>query len=601
MRWRIRGARRAQTVTGLIDWVVGPTIGGLACGLVIITVLAWGLVWRAHPAIVRETRTMRELAAAHEAMMDQKLNLTSYELTRGQGFLDRYDEAVADLGSANDRLVSLIDAHDPVVLDAFLDLRLSQHSWHEYARQERRALTESPHDAKDDVLRGTVLFEAYDGTYHELFARIASRRDEVLNTLRAILLFGSGFGLLVWGGVLGHLVVGRRRSRVLVGEPAAALRQTIERLGGGDLSARVPRTALEELDEIGSQLNDLAASLEEERELRARREVEMEQSTHQLYEILSFSKAVAGRLNLRYVQESLLAAIRSVTHGASARVLLLNEEGSALRATATRGDAFERDDEEIEFGVGLAGEAAATARPAMAETGIAAALPMIVGGRVVGVVEMRRTDGMSCNPETLGMLELLSGHAGTAIEAARLHEGTVELGHTDALTRLSNRRRFDQELAEALEAADGASVALVMMDLDHFKEVNDRFGHPKGDEVLEEVGTLLTEHVRDGDAAYRFGGEEFAVIMRGGTTYTAVALAERVRKKIQERFRARASLPAVTASFGVAAVPDVGATATDLIEAADAALYEAKANGRNRTEMPSDATPGPRLGHAASA
>lgn len=152
---------------------------------------------------------------------------------------------------------------------------------------------------------------------------------------------------------------------------------------------------------------------------------------------------------------------------------------------------------------------------------------------------------------------------------------------------LGRRGAFDRELARAaLEAErDGEPFALVMIDIDHFKRVNDVHGHPVGDEVLLEVAKLVVNRVVRKGSAYRFGGEEFSLLLPGYSAEEAVGLAERLRKDLEVAVVSSKGLN-VTASFGVASVPAHASRADDLLEQTDAALYQAKRAGRNRVDTP---------------
>jgi diguanylate cyclase (GGDEF)-like protein len=156
---------------------------------------------------------------------------------------------------------------------------------------------------------------------------------------------------------------------------------------------------------------------------------------------------------------------------------------------------------------------------------------------------------------------------------------------TDGLTGLPNRRAIEDTLKRMVAHADrsGACMAVVLFDLDHFKQINDLYGHEKGDEVLSSVGVTVTSTVRSSDFAGRHGGEEFILLLPDTTTESAVITAEKLRRAI-----ASIDVPgvprAITASFGIAAMPADGAESSTLLRTADRALYLAKANGRNRVE-----------------
>jgi diguanylate cyclase (GGDEF)-like protein len=157
-----------------------------------------------------------------------------------------------------------------------------------------------------------------------------------------------------------------------------------------------------------------------------------------------------------------------------------------------------------------------------------------------------------------------------------------EAAMTDTLTGLKNRLALDSELSAEVERALRAEqpLSLVIGDLDHFKSVNDRLGHRAGDEALVRVGAILEEHRRAGDSIARTGGEEFTLLLPGAGEHEAYLVSERLRTSVEREFRSHPA--ALTFSFGVATYPVHGRSADSVLEAADQALYAAKALGRNR-------------------
>lgn len=174
--------------------------------------------------------------------------------------------------------------------------------------------------------------------------------------------------------------------------------------------------------------------------------------------------------------------------------------------------------------------------------------------------------------------------------ALKLSETLAELKRLathDALTGLLNRREFNRLLAKASERAKRSDKAfsLVLLDLDHFKSINDRYGHLAGDEVLRETARRLTALVRPVDKVARFGGEELAVLLMDLDAEAALAAAQRVVQAVRAegyRIDLDGGAVAVTTSAGVASIPQHATTAEALVAAADKALYQAKANGRDQ-------------------
>jgi diguanylate cyclase len=183
--------------------------------------------------------------------------------------------------------------------------------------------------------------------------------------------------------------------------------------------------------------------------------------------------------------------------------------------------------------------------------------------------------------------DLLKEKERLAQELQHANQELATLAATDALTGLPNKRAFAQAVARTLALADRnkSSVALVMMDIDHFKRINDTWGHPTGDRVLAKVGEVLPKCLRAGDMAARYGGEEFVLLLVDTDSEGARLVAERVRASLARAPIAGPDGPlTITASFGVASArgPGCKGAASDLVARSDAALYNAKRAGRDR-------------------
>jgi diguanylate cyclase (GGDEF)-like protein len=174
-------------------------------------------------------------------------------------------------------------------------------------------------------------------------------------------------------------------------------------------------------------------------------------------------------------------------------------------------------------------------------------------------------------------------------ELERLNRRLFEQSREDPLTCLGNRLRLSEDLEAVRARAEryGHSYCVVLCDVDHFKSFNDRYGHLAGDEVLKQVAGAMRETLRSGDAAYRYGGEEFLAILPEQSLDSGARAAERLRREVEERgipheAKEPEAPPVVTISAGVAALPADGTKSPDdLLKEADEALYRAKAKGRN--------------------
>ncbi len=318
-----------------------------------------------------------------------------------------------------------------------------------------------------------------------------------------------------------------------------------------------------------------------------------------LYQVVS---EVTETLSMRYVVQTTVREARKLV-GADAVVVRRLEDNDLILAASDYDPQYEPDDAQvISLGTGLVGRSAkrgktirvdeAVAKSKVEAEGFAAAesaliVPLIVGARVVGALACWSHNPHQFNSDDERILEMMASQVATALAAAGVHEETQHDAHHDALTMLANRRQLTEDLRGVLleEAGVRSSLAVTMVDIDHFKRFNDDYGHRVGDIALQKVSEVLRASIREQDHLYRFGGEEFVAIFTGVGEEKAMQLAERMRAAVERTTLTGENLQPVgpiTISVGVALYPNHGKDLDDLIDRADRAMYSSKEMGRNR-------------------
>ncbi|HLT29256.1 MAG TPA: diguanylate cyclase [Myxococcaceae bacterium] len=410
--------------------------------------------------------------------------------------------------------------------------------------------------------------------------------------------------------VVVHLVVSVRLKSLL---------EAMRRAEEGDFLVRVPDRGMDEVAEVGRSFNRLLSRLIDVRaeEIDQRRSLDavqaelalqktLEHRVQELTLLYGMARQLTSTLSLEELLDRIIALVHEKLQIPLFSVMLVNAEGRLeLRKAFPREREEEMEGLVFDIGEGACGLAAEQCEPLYIpdvsadtttyvhtpQTGPASGsllcIPMIHAGTLLGVLNFERpeVDGFSANQRDalITAAEMVS----LAVRNARLHEETLTLSLTDALTGLANRRsvflRLDEELARL--ARYGQRLSLIMIDVDHFKRLNDAAGHRAGDETLQEFSSILRSQVRRVDLLARYGGEEFMVLLPETDGGTAVEIAEKLRTRVEAHaFRHGANQPGgrLTASFGIATAPLDAMESGALVDLADAALYASKRGGRNR-------------------
>jgi diguanylate cyclase (GGDEF)-like protein len=358
------------------------------------------------------------------------------------------------------------------------------------------------------------------------------------------------------------------------------LLQAARRLGSGDFSSPVPIEGRDEFAALGHEFNSMSTQL-------ANRLDELSQERARLREaIRRIGQTFASNLDRPALLELALKTAMDAVQANTGRLSARQSNEEPLTEAAREGSftgvgeaIYEAEREALNIG-GL-GEAGGDGSPAVASVALR---PLEPGARIHGLITVARDRQFSDDDRAL--LRSLAAQATLALENVDLHHQVSRQAVTDELTGLANHGRFQELLGSEVEQVRRYHhpVGLIMLDIDNFKSINDTYGHQQGDVVLKRVARVVADSSRDVDYPARYGGEEMALILPHTDIEGAYAIAERVRTAVEAlripRKDGEGALR-ITASLGVAAATD--GTKDGLIADTDAALYEAKRQGKNRT------------------
>jgi len=317
----------------------------------------------------------------------------------------------------------------------------------------------------------------------------------------------------------------------------------------------------------------------------------------QLEAINAIAKQTTAVLEIGELLTRVCSLILESFGGDHTSVLLFEDDRLVLGAHQGKLTPLFKIGDEVPTGEGLLARAVDSRKPALEkdvnqvpghqrrfrETVAAVALPLISFGQALGVLVLESAARDAFAPADVNVLESVSDICAAAIQNARYFERMRQLAYMDGVTGIFNRRFFELRIAEeiARSSRHGLTFSMIMMDIDHFKQLNDEFGHLLGDEVLRQVSAILAQQLRKSDVLSRYGGEEFAVITPETNLESALAVADKLRRVVESWHFPGVARP-VTISAGVAEFPTQGGARDELVRSADEALYAAKQSGRNR-------------------
>lgn len=549
----------------------------LGAMLILSLVTSGYLILVSQSRVNQDIEMVREARDAREAMVDQETGLRGWLATGDKVFLEPYvaGHQAADRGFS--RLREDVEKA-PELTRNVVDLLLARQRWDEWAT-EASTMRVGPGDRAALItflLRGKELFDGYRSADQASTDAIQLRRDASVRhqTIALSIVFLGYLVVLIGAGAVTQRRRRRLRSSILA--PIDRLLETIAALRAGNLTSRSVASGVPELDQIGAEVDRLARDLDEAHTKAASREARLALLAKRFETVITVGREISGSLSVRYVSRAVTTAAADLL-GTPATLWVRSNDGDFVAGDRSQDPHGAVPPPDL---VASAAVVMAAAEARTVDVGGRLAHPLVLAGMVVAVLDF---SSRSVDEDTEQVLSALLSTAAAALESAHLHSAARELADIDGLTHLPNRRRFEVDIDGEWERCRryGRPMSVVMLDLDHFKRLNDEHGHLLGDQVLRESATAIGAALRTTDTAYRYGGEEFVVLLRETGLEDATVAAERLRAAVAALQISDDGIT-VTTSAGVATRLASMSHYTELIAVADRRLYAAKGTGRDR-------------------
>ncbi len=439
-----------------------------------------------------------------------------------------------------------------------------------------------------------LLFGFFVGTQFPLFAQQALHTNEALSPVFYAMCVGAGLMVGLFNFLLFKVLVSRALSRLLVGmrKINASVEQALHTDKQFELACQLEVDSNDLLGEVATTFNSMSEAVAER--------ITRESLVRTLMADLS------STVDPKRVAQNILEAVLKVAGGQGGILFSLQGEELELLTSSglDKGVRLPVVLDELSDGAVHAIKRGEVAELAPDERGLEmirvhtpegqvrpnffVVVPLVTGSRTVGLIVL---PGLSSSlvPARLQLIDVFRTHVAPYLHNALLHRKIGEMAALDWLTRILNRRfgmrRLREEFSRSLR--HGLALSVILLDIDHFKRINDTYGHAAGDAVLKEVANQLKKNIRSGEAVCRYGGEEFMILAPGNDLHDGSILCERIRKLIEKTVvRWAGQELQVTVSLGVATWPVIPASVVnEIVSAADEALYFAKEAGRNRVAI----------------